>query len=58
METFVVRAWRSGGDASTGDDVLRGVVEHVASGRTMPFRDVEQLITFLRSPDGGDVAGT
>lgn len=53
-----MRAWRSGGDASTGDDVLRGVVEHVASGRTMPFRDVEQLITFLRSrPDGGDAAG-
>ncbi len=52
-----MRAWRSGGEASTGDEVLRGVVEHVPSGRTMPFRDVEQLITFLRSPDG-DAAGT
>ncbi len=58
METFVVRAWRSGGEASTGDEVLRGIVEHVASGRTMPFHNVEQLVTFLRSLDGGDAAGT
>jgi hypothetical protein len=60
METFVVRAWRS--DATDGlstcDDTLRGVVEHVGTGTTMPFRDVEQLITFLRTrPDGDEFVG-
>jgi hypothetical protein len=62
METFVVRAWRSDaeGASSTGDEgALRGVVEHVGSGTTVPFRDVDQLITFLRSrPDGGDAVAT
>jgi hypothetical protein len=62
VETFVVRAWRSGadGDPATGDhdDALRGVVEHIGTGASMPFRDVDQLIAFLRSlPPDGDVNG-
>ena len=53
----MVRAWRSdGGDepASGGADGLRGVVEHVATGTSMRFRDADQLVTFLRSAPGGD----
>ncbi|HEX6420345.1 MAG TPA: hypothetical protein VFZ77_17730 [Acidimicrobiales bacterium] len=60
METFVVRAWRShAGEepADDGDEDLRGVVEHVASGTSTPFRDVDQLITFLRSAPGGHAGG-
>jgi hypothetical protein len=60
VETFVVRAWRSSTDDISpddepADDTLRGVVEHVGSGASMPFRDVDQLISFLRSrpADGG-----
>lgn len=53
----MVRAWRSdGGDepASGGADGLRGVVEHVATGTSMPFHDVDELVTFLRSAPGDD----
>ena len=57
----MVRAWRSDadGDPPTGeDDALRGVVEHVGTGATMPFRDVEQLISFIRAgPGDGEIAG-
>jgi hypothetical protein len=55
VETFVVRAWRSAPDDEPLDDTLRGVVEHVGTGASMPFRDVDQLISFLRSrpADGG-----
>ena len=56
----MVRAWRSDAtdDLSTCDDILRGVVEHVGTGTTMAFRDVEQLITFLRTrPDGDEFVG-
>ena len=55
----MVRAWRSDAEdapSTDGDDALRGVVEHVATGTTMPFRDVDQLVTFLRSrPEDGDI---
>jgi hypothetical protein len=58
METFVVRAWRSAPDGDPADDGLRGVVEHVGSGASMPFRDADQLVSFLRSrPGDGDVTG-
>jgi hypothetical protein len=34
------------------------VVEHVGTGATMPFRDVEQLISFIRArPGDGEIAG-
>jgi hypothetical protein len=63
VETFVVRAWRAAPDDMShddepADDTLRGVVEHVGSGASMPFRDVDQLISFLRSrPADGGPAG-
>jgi hypothetical protein len=55
VETFVVRAWRGDpDDEPTTDDSLRGVVEHVATGASTPFRDADQLLEFLRSrPDPG-----
>ena len=55
METFVVRAWRPAADeaaSAEGGGALRGVVEHVATGATIPFRDAEQLVAFLQ---GGGV---
>jgi hypothetical protein len=56
VETFVVRAWRSDAEdePASSTDGLRGVVEHVATGTSMPFRDADQLVTFLRSAPGGD----
>lgn len=51
METFVVRAWRAAAedrvDVDGGDDRLRGVVEHIASGESIPFRDAAELVSFL-----------
>jgi hypothetical protein len=59
VETFVVRAWRPAGDArptvgrdgavdgGDADGHLRGVVEHVGSGESMPFRDAAELVRFL-----------
>lgn len=55
VETFVVRAWRGEPDGeAAADGTLRGVVEHVATGASTPFRDAEQLLAFLRAgPDDG-----
>ena len=50
MDTFVVRVW--GPMADGGEETgLRGVVEHVASGRSERFRSVDELVSFLRAPD-------
>ncbi|MGH8947800.1 MAG: hypothetical protein ACRDXF_02985 [Acidimicrobiia bacterium] len=50
MDTFVVRVW--GPMADGGEETgLRGVVEHVASGRSDRFRSVDELVSFLRAPD-------
>lgn len=60
METFVVRAWRAGtttAGSMEDDGTLRGVVEHVGTGTSMPFGDAEQLIAFLRSPPDGGSTG-
>jgi hypothetical protein len=60
VETFVVRAWREDPDSEpTSDAGLRGVVEHVATGTSTPFRDADQLLDFLRSPcdPGGGPVG-
>ena len=57
METFVVRAWRPAADEAAppeGGGALRGVVEHVATGATIPFRDAEQLVAFLLGGGDGD----
>jgi hypothetical protein len=51
METFVVRAWRAATEVRTdvddGDHGLRGVVEHIGSGDSTPFRDANELVRFL-----------
>jgi hypothetical protein len=50
MDTFVVRVW--GPMADGGEETgLRGVAEHVASGRSERFRSVDELVSFLRAPD-------
>jgi hypothetical protein len=50
METYVIRmGTRQERDASTGDGALRGVVEHVGSGRREPFSDARELLAFLQS---------
>lgn len=48
MDTFVVRVWAPMPDEEEGAG-LRGVVEHVASGWSGRFRNVEELVTFLRA---------
>jgi hypothetical protein len=49
MDTFVVRVW--GPLADVGEETsLRGVVEHIASGRSDRFRSVDELVSFLRGP--------
>ena len=49
MDTFVVRVW--GPMADGGEETgLRGVVEHVASGGSERFRNVDELVSFLRAP--------
>ena len=51
METFVVRAWRAAAEVRTDvddrDHSLRGVVDHIGSGDSIPFRDADELVRFL-----------
>jgi hypothetical protein len=51
METFVVRAWRAAAhvrpDVDDAAHALRGVVEHIGSGDSIPFRDADELVQFL-----------
>ena len=44
MESFVVRRWVPDG---TGAPALRGLVEHVASGRSTVFQASDGLLAFL-----------
>jgi hypothetical protein len=47
MDTFVVRVW--GPLADVGEETsIRGVVEHIASGRSDRFRTAEELVSFLQ----------
>jgi len=60
MDTFVVRVW--GPLADGGEETgLRGVVEHVASGRSELFRSADELVSLLLDPDpaaaGDSLAG-
>jgi hypothetical protein len=50
METFVIQIGeqpRHIGEKSQHE--LRGVVEHVGSGRRQPFANARELLTFLRA---------
>ena len=51
-ESFTVRVWAS------GDEILRGEVQHVLSGESTRFVDLSALTDFLarqisRQPEGG-----
>jgi hypothetical protein len=50
MDTFVVRVWGPLADEEEEETGLRGVVEHVASGRSGRFRSAEELVSLLRTP--------
>lgn len=53
METFVVRVWRSNASYSDGSSeaspTLRGLLQHVGSGHSTPFRSGEELVHSLLS---------
>jgi hypothetical protein len=50
VQTFVVRVWTPAPPAApeTHPELLRGVVEHPATGRHERFRADEELLAFLR----------
>ncbi len=53
METFVLRVWmpagREGGLSGDGPVTLQGVLEHIGSGRTLPFKGSDQLLDLVRN---------
>jgi hypothetical protein len=56
VQTFVVRLWTSPEPSSRTADSLRGIVEHLRSGRKAPFADEDELLAFLRERLGEPVA--
>ena len=46
-ESFVVRLWQPPERSRDGRDALRGVVQHVRSGRSTTFVDGGRLLAFL-----------
>jgi len=50
VDTFVVRLFPVGGVEAP---VLRGVVSRVASGNSVSFHSVDELVAFLVDPLGG-----
>ena len=53
METFVLRVWVPEDDgAEASPPGLRGVLEHVKSGRSVPFRDPAHLAALLLGMTG------
>jgi hypothetical protein len=55
MDTFVVRVWSPGVD--DGESGLRGVVEHVSTGVSDRFRNVDELVAFLQTREPGSDDG-
>lgn len=51
METFVVRVWIpavvAGEPTGVAAGVLKGIVEHIGSGRAAPFKGADQLLGLL-----------
>jgi hypothetical protein len=47
METFVVRLWSAAAPSEEAVE-LRGVVEHLSSGRKTTFVNETELLSFLR----------
>jgi hypothetical protein len=49
MDTFVIRIWMSGGDATPDQPPdMRGIVEHVVDGRLIVFDAPDQLLAFIK----------
>jgi hypothetical protein len=50
MQTFVIRLWAAP-EATLAQDLekLRGVVEHLGSGRSETFRQDQELLAFLHA---------
>jgi hypothetical protein len=42
-QTFIVRFWSDAADT----DMLRGHIQHIASGRGLYFRNMERMIRFM-----------
>jgi hypothetical protein len=57
MDTFVVRVLGPLADGGEVETSLRGVVEHVGSGRTDKFRSADELVSFLQGPRGMPASG-
>jgi hypothetical protein len=50
METFVIQIGTHPQDSTQASrEELRGVVEHVGSGRRQPFANAPELLAFLRA---------
>jgi hypothetical protein len=47
MQTFVVRVWKPPDESEKTPERLRGVVEHLPSGRSQTFKDDGELLRFL-----------
>lgn len=55
METFLVRVWHPGEDDGAGEGAeLKGVVEHVGSRTSAPFKGTEELIVLLQGRTRSD----
>jgi hypothetical protein len=52
LQTFVVRIWSPPAGLEAAPDELRGVVEHLGTGLSQPFRDDEELLAFLHARPG------
>ena len=46
VSTFVVRIWQ---EWSLSSPRWRGRIEHLQSGRTLAFQELEQALTFIRT---------
>jgi hypothetical protein len=43
--TFIIRFWR---ETTTGEECWRGRIEHVPSGESAAFLDIDVMLSFLR----------
>ena len=49
METFVIQIGKTRHTGETGQQELRGVIEHVGSGRRRSFTSARELLAFLHT---------
>jgi hypothetical protein len=51
VQTFIVRVWVPAEAQRPSPEDLRGIVEHVGSGRSAAFGDAAELVAFLETRD-------